>query len=241
MASDRLDAIRLRIGVESGQTADALRVLGSGHPNLSQDRVYLLDQPASPSALDQSGVTVMMRVFAEAHRLVVQVRYVSRTRLTARWAEFRKRDDETLTIEEERDRVRRVLTASLSSAQGNPSILLTNQDLAPADVLSARQRDFLDDCSVLRLRDLPVRLLGPITVHSWSEFIAGLETTASRWTHNDPGGLGFDALVVCCRTTPDRAALTLSMLASGLRALGIDPDGGVDWPEERAAAYWQHR
>lgn len=238
MVLERLDAIRIRIGIEAGQESMTLRALGPVQPNATRDTVYLLDRPAGALALGQSGVSMIIRICDGKHRLVVQVRRVLRARLHAGWAEFFDRDGEVLRIEEERDAVRRVLTASLASPGANPSVILAQPMVAPADVLSPRQRAFLADCSAVRLHDRPLRLLGPITVQSWSESLARLEVRACRWTFDDPDGPGFEAFALECRATPDRAEFVHPVLAAAVRGLGIDPDGGAPWPEERAAAHW---
>jgi hypothetical protein len=239
VAVDRLDAIRIRIGIEPDQVPWALRALRSAQLDPARDIVYLLERPAGAPALEQGGVSVIMKVCDDAHRLIVQVRRVLRARLGTRWTEFFERDGEVLRIEEERDGVRRVLTASLASPLGDPSTMLTRPTVAPTDVLSPRQRAFLDDCSVVRLRDRPLRLFGPITVRSWTVQLAGFTTRACWWTFDDPDGTGFEAVALASRTRPERAEFVRPVLASALRGLGIDPDGGAAWPEARAAAYWR--
>jgi hypothetical protein len=206
VAVDRLDAIRIRIGIEPDQVPWALRALRSAQLDPARDIVYLLERPAGAPALEQGGVSVIMKVCDDAHRLIVQVRRVLRARLGTRWTEFFERDGEVLRIEEERDGVRRA---------------------------------FLDDCSVVRLRDRPLRLFGPITVRSWTVQLAGFTTRACWWTFDDPDGTGFEAVALASRTRPERAEFVRPVLASALRGLGIDPDGGAAWPEARAAAYWR--
>jgi hypothetical protein len=239
VALERLDAIRIRIGIEPTQVRWAMHALASAPLRPARDTVYLLERPAGAPALEQSGVSVLIKVCDHGHQLVVQVRRVLRARLGKRWTEFFERDGEVLEIEEERDGVRRILTASLVSPGAEPSAMLSRPAMAPADVLSPRQCAFLEDCSVVHLRESTLRPLGPITVRSWTVLLAGLETRACRWTFDDPEGPGFEAFALACRTAPERAEFVRPVLASAVRALGIDPDGGAAWPEARATAYWR--
>ena len=237
MALERLDSIRIRIGIEPAQVRWAMHALGTARLHPDRDIVYLLDRPAGAAPLERGGVSVIMKIRADTHRLVVQVRRVLRARLGTRWTEFFQRDGEVLRIEEERDSVRCVLTASLARQGGKPSTVLTRPTVAAVDVLSPLQRAFLEDCSVVRLRGSALRPLGPITVRSWTVLLSGLETRACQWTFDAPDGSGFEAFALACRTSPERADLVRPVLASAVRGLGIDPDGGTAWPEARAAAY----
>jgi hypothetical protein len=239
---NRLDAVRIRIGVADAQTGQAVEALGL-QSIASRSTLHLLDYrpgPAPPS-LASTGVTISVHDSGDLSLLTVQVRHVRQEQLHPRWAAFYGRDDETLRVEEERDRTRRVLTASFTVRHPHPTQALTGADLRLTDLLTPRQWSFLQDCAPGQPQPGPLALFGPIPVLSWTVGLDLVDATVSRWqlpTKDHGTGPALDLVEVSRRSLPAEAGFLYPALAASIRRCGLDPDGDVPWLEVRAARWF---
>jgi hypothetical protein len=240
---NRLDAVRIRIGLGEAQTKQAMEGLGLQSITPSRSMLHLLDYRPGPAlpTLVSAGVTISVHDSGDLSLLTVQVRHIRRQRLHPRWAVFYGQDEETLRVEEERDRTRRVLTASLTARSPHPGHAWTGADLRLADVLSPRQWSFLHDCVPGRPQPRPLTPLGPISVLSWTVRLDRVDVTVSRWQHRATDGgteTGLDVMEVSRGSLPAEAGFLHPALAASIRRRGLDPDGSVPWLEMRAARWF---
>ena len=240
---NRLDAVRIRIGLGDAQTKQAVEGLGLQSITPSRSVLHLLDYRPGPAlpTLASAGVTISVHDSGDLSLLTVQVRHIRRQRLHPRWAAFYGRDEETLRVEEERDRTRRVLAASLTVRNQHPGHARTGTDLRLADLLSPRQWAFLHDCAPGQPQPRPLTPLGPISVLSWPVRLDLVDATVSRWQHrttDDGTEAGLDLMEVSRGSLPAEAGFLYPALAASIRRRGLDPDGSVPWLEMRAARWF---
>jgi hypothetical protein len=240
-ATNRLDAVTIRIGLADDQTERAAEALGLPSIRPSQSTLHLIDYRAgsAQSSLASSGVTISLLDSGDMSLLTVQVRHVRQAQLHPRWVAFFGQDGETLRVEEERDGTRRVMAASLSVPGKHLARPLTSSDLRLTDLLTPTQRSFLQDCAPGLPRPGLLSPFGPILVRSWTVRLDGVDATVSLWQLPARGETepALDLMEVSRRSLPAEAGFLLPALAASMRRRGLDPDGGFPWLEMRAARW----
>lgn len=239
---NRLDAVRIRIGLADAQAGQAVKALGLRSITPSRSTLHLLDYSpdCAPPSLASAGVTISVRDSGDLSLLTVQARHVRREHLHPRWLGFYSGDDETLRFEEERDRTQRVLAASFTARRRYPAQSLTRADLLLTDLLTPRQLSFLQDCAPRQPQSGPLAPFGPIPVLSWSVRLDLVDATVSQWQlppADHRAGTALDLVEVSRGSFPSEAGFLYPALAASLRRRGLDPDGGVPWLEMRAARW----
>lgn len=234
--SDRLDSVRLRIGIPTDQTATALRRLATEQFRPASGLVHLLDYPVGtgPPGMG-TDLVVAVRTTEDVSRLWVRIHHVSRLRLVGRWAQYRDRHDAVLRVEEERNAVRRELTASLSGP-GDHVLELVDRGADIRHLLSADQLAFVQDCAATRLPPGPLVAYGPVRALGWPVAIDAQIARVRRWRYPaDPGSPeAVDLVEVSACVLASEAGFLVPVLAGSLRRRGIDPDLEPAWLEERA-------
>jgi hypothetical protein len=240
-ATNRLDAVAIRIGLADDQTERSVEALGLPSIRPSRSTLHLVDYRAgsAPSSLASSGVTISLLDSGDMSHLTVQVRHVRQAQPHRRWMAFFGRDGETLRVEEERDSTRRVMAASLTAPGKHLARALTRADLRLTDLLTPTQRSFLQDCAPGWPRPVPLSPFGPIMVFSWAVRLDGVDATVSLWRlpatgENKPA---LDLMEVSRKSLPAEAGFLYPALAASMRRRGLDPDGGFPWLETRAARW----
>jgi hypothetical protein len=240
-ATDRLDAVTIRIGLADDQTERAAEALGLPSIRPSRSTLHLIDYRAGSalSSLASSGVTISLLDSGDMSLLTVQVRRVRQAQLHPRWVAFFGRDGETLRVEEERDSTRRVMAASLTVPGKRLARPLTSADLRLTDLLTPTQRSFLQDCAPGWPLPGPLSPFGPILVLSWTVRLDGIDATVSLWQLPATGKTepALDLMEVSRRSLPAEAGFLYPALAASMRRRGLDPDGGFPWLEMRAARW----
>ena len=240
-ATNRLDAVTIRIGLADDQTERAAEALGLSSIRPSRSTLHLIDYRAGSalSSLASTGVTISLLDSGDMSLLTAQVRHVRQARLHPRWVAFFGRDGETLRVEEERDGTRQVMTASLTVPGKHLARPLTGADLRLTDLLTPTQWSFLQDCAPGWPRSGPLSPFGPILVLSWTVRLDGVDATVSLWRLPATGGTepALDLMEVSRRSLPAEAGFLYPALAASMRRRGLDPDGGFPWLETRAARW----
>jgi hypothetical protein len=230
MAAERLDGVNLRVGILD---ADAARVAAAFDLDPSEARereIHVLEYLVGGSGLlTAAGATVWRAQGPRSRQVVARLWPVRRARLAPGWSAFYADSRHRLRIAQEWIGTRRILTAALtesldltSPAPGSdrdPAGLRASQGL-----LSARQRDFLNDCAGIVVPDHGLVLLGPIQEQVWALERDDLSLRIRRWrAHRLGETAGLDMIDLEVPTSAEDAPFLFPALRSLAQRNGIDP------------------
>jgi hypothetical protein len=225
----RLDTIKIKATVATDEVRTALAAYHLSASTARSYEIYFCEQPSRLGLLPLLDNAVILRVRRHLKGLgdvTVKLRPCRPEQLPSEWSTFRHSADHQLRIKGDWAHDRRTVAASLVYSVPGDHIRQVLESSPPdlRRLISARQRKYLAECTVIDpgLEDL--YLLGPIEARRWWLSEPRYNISAERWTvriPHDPSGLDFLELSVTAE--PDDAALVQPAFLASIRHRGLDP------------------
>ena len=218
------DAVEVKVNVASEDIPAAIEQLGM--KDKSSMRVWFyedLTPGIQALPLLHAGVILRARVREDGTvESTLKLRPCRLSQLTADWSSGVTEGDLEYTVEEDRSSTTRAIAASCTvSHPVGPSP--TEPPYPIDELLTDRQRDFLQTCGSVRINPRTLDPLGPIEATRWKKLsgsaVPDLKPRAERWLVR-----GTPYLEISVRTTPETAAASASRLAQLLAEHNLRED-----------------
>jgi hypothetical protein len=223
----RLDSVEGKVTLGGEQVEVAVRAFGLTAEG--QDRKIYFCEDLTPHTMPctpllNEKIIVRARTWSgNKADTTIKFRPGRQSQLTGRWEAASADDDTELKVEADWSGTNRVLAVSYSADRAAAIVDgVRRGDRPTADLLSNKQREFLDDCADIRVNVDTLTLLGPVHALRWKSVPAerpsvGLDIRAERWTVGDLDFIEFSIV-----SKPNEAARRQDRLTAFIHSYGFN-------------------
>jgi hypothetical protein len=231
MGTARPDTVKIKASIAADEVSVALAVYHLSGSAARSYEIYFCEQPSQLGLLPLLDDAVILRVRRHPTGpgdVTVKLRPCRPGQLSGQWNTFRRSAHHELRIRGDWANERRVVAASLVCSVPGDHLrqALDSRPRHLGQLFSARQRQYLAECTTTHVDLDGLYLLGPVKAYRWRLREPRYDITAERWTVITPGDPpGLDLLELSVTAEPEDAALVQPAFLASIRRRGVDPYG----------------
>jgi hypothetical protein len=229
MGAVRPGTIKIKATIAADEVRAALVAYHLSGSTARSHELYFCEQPSHLGLLPLLDGAVILRVRrhpAGPGDVTVKLRPCRPGQLSGQWSAIRSSTHHQLRIKGEWAHGRRNMAASLVYSVPGDHLrqALRSRPYHPGRLFSARQHQYLAECTTTQVDLDDLYLLGPVKAEQWRLRVPRYDIAAERWTMLTSGSpSGLDLLELSVAAEPEDAALVQPAFLASIRRRGLDP------------------